>query len=296
MSNPVHLRPRSPESRAAWRWHEFRLPFVPGRVSAAIGRFVLTRAAPTVIVDLPFGYAMYCDLAEYVQCTIALNGEWEGEIFDACAPLVRAGEVVLDVGAHVGYASLRLAHMTGKSGRVVAFEPLPAHRTAVAAQFELNGIGAQLTLVNAAASDRAGSAWFSVPGGGNAGVGALATTKLGTLTVPTIRLDDWLNEAGITSVALCKMDIEGAEALALAGLSRSLTDGRVRALLLEIHPDELPRFGSSVDAVLAQLTSHGYRLRYWEQPGEFRDGPRSADSTYLLALAPGRAWPTTDTA
>lgn len=291
MSNPRHLRPRSPEARTAWRWHSFRLPFLPGRVNAWIGRFVLKRVAPIVIVDLPFGYAMSCDLAEYVQCTIALNGEWEGEIFDACAPLVLPGEVVLDVGAHVGYASLRLAAMTGKTGRVIAFEPMPAHRKAVAVQFALNGITEQLTLVDAAASDRAGTASFSVPGGANEGVGALATTKPGALTVATIRLDDWLDGAGITQVALCKMDIEGAEALALPGVSRFLAEGRMGALLLELHPDELPHFGSSVDAVVAMIASHGYRIRYWEQPGEFRDGPRSADSTYLLAIAPGRAWP-----
>jgi FkbM family methyltransferase len=267
------------------------VPLLPGRVSAWLGRLMLARTAPTVVVDLPFGYAMRLDLGEYVQCTIALNGEWEGEIFDACVPLVAPGEVVLDVGAHVGYASLRLAAMTGRTGRVIAFEPLPAHRQAVAAQFALNGIAQQLTIVAAAVSDRAGTASFAAPGGANAGTGALTTNGGGTLTVETLRLDDWLEQAGITRVALCKMDIEGAEALALPGLARFLGAGAVGALLLELHPGELPHFGSSVPAIVALLEGHGYRIRWWEQPGEFRDGPPSADANYLLAIAPGRAWP-----
>ena len=291
MNTTPHLRPGSAAARAAWRWHSLRLPLVPGRVSAWIGRVMLARTAPTVTVDLPFGYAMQLDLGEYVQCTIALNGEWEGDIFDACAPLVASGAVVLDVGAHVGYASLRLAAMTGRSGRVVAFEPLASHRRAVAAQFALNAISDQLTIVAAAASDRAGEASFAAPGGANAGTGALATSGRGTLTVETLRLDDWLDGAGISQVALCKMDIEGAEALALPGLSRFLNAGAVGALLLELHPGELPHFGSSVSAIVALLEGQGYRIRWWEQPGEFRDGPPSADANYLLAIAPGRTWP-----
>ena len=292
---PRVLVPGSAEARAAWRWHALRLPGLPARVNAAISRFMLAWRAPVVTVRLPFGPCMELDLAEYIQCTIALNGEWEGEIFDACAPFVAPGETVLDVGAHVGYGALRLAAMTGPTGRVIAFEPLERHRRAVERQFDLNDLGDQLTLVAAAASDRSGTASFAAPTGANAGIGALATERgtgaVATIQVATIRLDAWLDAAGVTRIALCKMDIEGAEALALPGLGHFLSGGLIGALLLEVHPADLPRFGSSVEAIVERLTTHGYRIRWWEQPGEFRDGPRSPDSHYLLAIAPGRWWP-----
>ncbi|MBI3790173.1 MAG: FkbM family methyltransferase, partial [Gemmatimonadetes bacterium] len=138
---------------------------------------------------------------------------------------------------------------------------------------------------------RAGTAAFTAPRGANAGVGALATDGAGSFTVQTLVLDDWLEQNGVDQLALCKMDIEGGEALALPGLARALAAHRVRALLLELHPSELPKFGSSSGAIVARLEGHGYRVRFWEPPGRFEDGPPRGDGTYLLALAPGVAWP-----
>ncbi len=289
MSAPRAVPIGSAAAQAAWRWHALQLPFVPGRVRASVARWMLAGYGQPITVVLPNGLAMRLDLRDHVQCHIAVTGEWEGAIFDACALFVDAGSTVLDVGAHVGYAALRLAAMTGPAGRVVAVEPVPAHQRAVEAQFALNGLAASLTIVNAAASDRLGEASFDSGIGSNAGTGRLAAH--GALTVPTLRLDDWLDAAGITGVSLAKIDIEGAEGLALAGLERTLGAARIGALLIELHPTELPRFGSSVAQVVAQLTAHRYRVRYWEQPGAFRDGPPSADVTYLLAIAPGASWP-----
>lgn len=280
----------SPEARAAWRWHAGGIPLLPGRVRRWLAPWAL-RSAPTVAVALPFGARMALDLREYVQCTIAITGEWEGEIFDAVAPLVEAGSTVLDVGAHVGYAALRLAWMTGPTGRVVAVEPLPAHQAAVSRQFALNGRAAQLTLVDAAASDREGTATFHVPDGQNAGIGTLADVGGTTRTVRTLALDDWLDAHGVATVSLLKLDIEGAEALALRGLARALGAHRVRALLIELHPGELPAFGSTAEREIAQLEAHGYRVRHWDNRGRFADAPPPEGIQYVLAVAPGVPFP-----
>ena len=72
-------------------------------------------------------------------------------------------------------------------------------------------------------------------------------------------LDDVLDEAGIDHVDLLKMDIEGAEGCALAGLSRALARRRVHRVLLEVHPQHLRDQGSSAGEVIAGLRGHGYR-------------------------------------
>lgn len=280
----------SPEARAAWRWHAGGLPLLPGRVRRWLAPWAL-RSAPTVVVALPFGARMALDLREYLQCTIAITGDWEGEIFDAVAPLVDAGSTVLDVGAHVGYAALRLAWMTGPSGRVVAVEPLPAHREAVARQFALNARTASLTLVDAAASDRAGTATFHVPDGQNAGIGTLADVGGATHTVRTLALDDWLEAERVATVSLLKLDIEGAEAPALRGLGRALAARRVRALLIELHPAELRAFDSTAEREIALLAGHGYRVRHWDNRGRFADAPPPEGIQYVLAVAPGVPFP-----
>ena len=50
-------------------------------------------------------------------------------------------------------------------------------------------------------------------------------------------IDDVLDRAGIEQVDLLKMDIEGAEGRAFAGLQRALADRRIKFLILEMHPN-----------------------------------------------------------
>jgi FkbM family methyltransferase len=72
-------------------------------------------------------------------------------------------------------------------------------------------------------------------------------------------LDTVLSRAAVETVDLMKIDIEGAEGLALDGLDRSLRAGRVRHLLLELHPAELKRRDADVQGVTARLREAGYR-------------------------------------
>ena len=40
-----------------------------------------------------------------------------------CARLIRDGDVVFDVGGHIGYMALYFASLVGAGGRVFSFEP-----------------------------------------------------------------------------------------------------------------------------------------------------------------------------
>ena len=312
MTDSREVEVGAPSIERAWQWHRFQSRWIPGRFATRLARRALRAWGAPVVVRLPAGFRMRLDLRDDIQCTIARNGEWEGEIFDACAALVRPGDTVLDVGAHVGYASLRFAQWVGAGGRVIAFEPLPAHLAAVRENLELNGWLDRASLVAAAASDRSGEAHFAVRDGLNLGVGALAAgpasrtaaSVAGTGThnapiagsvadtvVATVAMDDWLDaepdRRRVAHIALCKIDIEGAEGLALRGLSRSLAAHRIDALLVELHPATLPDFGDTVDGIVRLCASQGYRIRWWNNAGAFVAPPAPAGATYMLALAPG---------
>ncbi|MBI2795313.1 MAG: FkbM family methyltransferase [Gemmatimonadetes bacterium] len=281
----------APEIAGAWKWHRFHPRWIPDRLVARLAERALRAWAEPVVVRLPAGFRMRLDLRDDIQCTIAHNGDWEGEIFDACAARVRPGDTVLDVGAHTGYATLRFAQWVGDRGRVVALEPLPGHVAAIRRNLELNGWLARATIVEAAAGDHTGGGRFIAGSGLNLGVGALATaTPDGTagepLTVATVALDDWLEAGAITRVALCKIDIEGAEGLALRGLARACAARRIAALLVEVHPATLPAFGDSVPGIASWCEAHGYRISWWNNAGAFVAPPAPAGATYLLAVAP----------
>ena len=83
-----------------------------------------------------------------------------------------------------------------------------------------------------------------------------------TALIPTRRLDDFAEEFPATTPALIKIDIEGAELLALRGaeqwLRRPHTD-----VLLSLHPQYLgPRYGHTPEEVLGFLRDRGYATRF----------------------------------
>ncbi|MGQ0504416.1 MAG: FkbM family methyltransferase, partial [Myxococcaceae bacterium] len=76
--------------------------------------------------------------------------------------------------------------------------------------------------------------------------------------VSTVAIDALLDEHGVETVQLLKMDIEGAELFALRGMATGLRDHRYERILLELHPAELREHGSSTRDVVEQLTAAKY--------------------------------------
>ena len=72
------------------------------------------------------------------------------------------------------------------------------------------------------------------------------------------RIDDLLEESGIHSVDLIKMDIEGSEYHALRGAAKTLTKHRP-VVIIELNEGALRQCGSSSDDVIQLLGTFGYR-------------------------------------
>src|SRR5207253_6545315 len=83
------------------------------------------------------------------------EGVWEPLETYLVERRVREGDVVLDIGANIGYYTLVFAELVGDSGRVFAFEPEPANFALLSENTGLNG-RANVTLVNAAVADAGG--------------------------------------------------------------------------------------------------------------------------------------------
>jgi FkbM family methyltransferase len=268
----------------AWAWHSWSPHWLPGRATALVKRLALSRFATPGVCELDTGRKMLVSLNDAVQCTIAHRGEWEGEIHQALRQFVGSGDVVLDVGGHVGYSSLHFADWVGGQGEVFVFEPIPANAARIEANLELNGLRDRVEIIQSAVSDSAGEVEFVESSSLNTGMGAISVGR-GTRRVKTIALDNWLEQRNIDRVALLKLDIEGAEILALKGLLRTLASQRIGAVMMELHTQQLPLFGSSSQEVLDRLSAAGYRLSFWDDVGSFIDGPIRADCSYVLAVA-----------
>lgn len=177
-----------------------------------------------------------------------LTGSYEPAHTRLAASLVAHGSTILDVGAHTGYYTLLFAKLAGESGKVVAFEPDPTNCKYLRRHVEINRLSTVL-VVQAAVSDRAGRSQFAL--GTGSGTGRLGAT--GSLNVRTVDLDAYCAAEGIRP-ALIKMDVEGAELLALTG-ARGLLERSRPTLILSTH-------GSALHLeCMAFLRDLDYRLR-----------------------------------
>ncbi|TAK11228.1 MAG: FkbM family methyltransferase [Anaerolineae bacterium] len=184
-------------------------------------------------------------------------GTYEPDLQAALRELAQPGMTAYDVGAHIGYISLLLARAVRPSGRVFAFEPLPANLDRLRANLALNPQIANVTVIPAAASDRTGATRFLLHASGEMGkaegsAGRQAAYS-GAVDVAAIALDDFVYAQGHPAPGLLKLDIEGGEVLALPGMRRLLAEARP-VVLLELHGPE------SAAAAWAAFIAAGYSL------------------------------------
>ena len=171
------------------------------------------------------------------------------EVQESLRRLAGPGSVVFDVGAHAGFVTLCAAQIVEGTGRVVAFEPLPANLENLRRHVELNGLG-NVDVLPVALASVSGTARFDV--GNDLSTGHLAQD--GTVEVETASLDALLASGDVPPPDVVKVDVEGAEADVLAGADQ-LLGGRQPALILATHG--LDRHA----ACLEVLAGHGYRVQ-----------------------------------
>jgi FkbM family methyltransferase len=184
----------------------------------------------------------------------------EHEVQVALCKHLRPGDVVVDVGANYGLHTLLAARCVGETGKVYAFEPIPANCSLLEHHGRLNACEERILLIRQAASDTS-EGTIELYG---AAQGLAFSASLGqkdsiqpSLTVPVTTLDACLaGRAG--AIRLIKIDVEGAEGLVLRGAREILVRDRP-ILIVEVHSFALPKFGSSAAAFRREVESFGYR-------------------------------------
>jgi len=223
------------------------------------GRKLLTGRAPSI--PIPGGSRLYpADrFNDYVSIAIQHPGEEERRLVDNL--FGASGGVFIDVGANVGAMSL-LAHGTGRASRILAFEP--SHRYCEAWHHNMNANQVDnATLVQAAVGDYNGIAEFRVdprmPLNGKLNVGQVHFSTI-TQKVSMVTLDSVLQTHDPESIALLKIDVEGAEPLVIRGASEALRSGMVRAILFEFIVEFIEDMGENPYEFINLIKELGFSL------------------------------------
>lgn len=177
--------------------------------------------------------------------------------------LIQPGMIVADMGAHIGIYSV-IAALRG--AKVIAFEPEPHNRELL----RKNAEGLPITIIPKGVSDHEGSATLYLHGDNK---GRHSIFGEGTpLHIETTTLSE--------KVDFIKMDIEGAEPLALKGAC-SIIETYHPTLMMEFTPHLWEKAGESPADTLAWLSSLGYRIT------EIGKGEITEFSTYARAFPDG---------
>jgi FkbM family methyltransferase len=165
-------------------------------------------------------------------------GFYEADHAAVLQRVVKPGMIAFDVGANVGFYTLALSRLVGETGHVYAFEPEAKNVSILRRHIALNELR-NVTVVQAAVSNRTGLVEFE--GGGVLG-------RIGSNSeymVPAITLNDFV-ASGNPMPSFLKMDIEGAESLALEGASTLFEKGQC-IMMLATHGADVKQ--SCVDTV-----------------------------------------------
>ena len=171
---------------------------------------------------------------------------------------VPSGSTVIDVGANVGFFTLKFADWVGPSGRVIAIEPDTENFAALGRALIKSGVEARVTTRLAVAAAAPGSMRLQRnelhPGDHKIAVGGEAG-----LDVEAVAVDDLLAAWSKKTVSLMKIDVQGAEMMVLGGAGRTLSTPGL-ALFIEVDESALRRFGSSSDELCGFLLAQGFRM------------------------------------
>ncbi|MBE0429215.1 MAG: FkbM family methyltransferase [Thermoleophilia bacterium] len=173
---------------------------------------------------------------KWIAGSSANNGCWLGsyeyEQRLAFEKLVPENATVYDVGAHAGFYTLLSSLLVGPRGRVIAFEPLPRNLHFLREHLRLNHV-TNVEVIETALAERAGEVNFAE--GVNSFNARIATD--GGIRVKTAALDELVGGGRLPAPDYIKMDIEGAETLALKGAGHTLKKYHPTIFLTTHGPD-----------------------------------------------------------
>ena len=194
---------------------------------------------------------------------------------------IKKGNVVLDIGAHVGYYALLAAKLVGENGKVYAFEPDPRNFECLKKNVEQNGYK-NVVCLNKAVSNRTGKTklFFSEETDNSQIVNRKDGKK--SVTVDVTTLDNFFENKN-PRADFIKIDVEGAEGLALEGMTNLIKKNKNLKILTEFFPDRL-KFNIGAKKYLEILEK--YRFEFYDvNKKEVRNTPVTKECllrTYLV--------------
>jgi len=218
------------------------------------------------------GHVLFLDTKDSLNLSFSDYEIFETELIEK---ELKTGDVFLDIGANIGYHTLTAAKRVGPKGRVYAIEPEPENFSILEQNISINGYSDRCVLVRKGVSDKSGTqklyldpfncgghAFFNHFEKPEVFLGSRSVTLNENLDnfidVETISIDDFLSNNRRVNVV--KMDIEGAELLALRGMLETLKANKRIVIFSEFSPSAMNMVGGDYREFLEILKRLGFEV------------------------------------
>ncbi len=169
---------------------------------------------------------------------------------------VKPGEVVIDIGANVGFFTKRFARWVSDGGFVIAVEPEASNFRQLLRNLDNSGTAAVVRTVQGVAAEHSGMLKLAVnpihPGDHK--------IALEGVDVTAFTIDEMVRKEPSARVCLMKIDVQGAEERVLRGAQKTIQRDHP-AILVEMDDEALRQMGSSAERVVTWLMDFGYVIQ-----------------------------------
>ncbi len=214
-----------------------RRPIFPAEVSQSMRQLISSQEMFSQYHDymtqFPFwkyrayeinGTIYYIDYPDLIKGQLLQEIPWEPVEAALMTEYVQAGDVAVDVGAHIGIHTMHLCSLVGSQGRVIAIEPQRKLYRELFYNLTANGFE-NATLFFNAIGNGSGSIELGLVEMGNEGA---RRCELGSKEFVDLRTIDSLN---LEQLDFLKIEVNGMELDALAGAERTIARCRPKILI-----------------------------------------------------------------
>lgn len=170
---------------------------------------------------------------------------------------IHEGDIVVDVGAHIGYFTLIFSKLVGDNGKVYSFEADPTNFEILMKNLEVNKIK-NVTCENFAISDKNGKVKLFNANSSTANR-LFSSEDENFIEIESITLDEYFQDKNM-KIDFLKLDIQGAEPLAMKGMKELFKKNQPLKILLEWWPNGIKKLGEEPESHLKFLENKGYQI------------------------------------
>lgn len=217
-----------------------------------------------------FGFPLHLDDADSLGLTRP-DPDYERLEVACCRTLIKPGNRVLDIGAHIGLYSILFSSLVGTNGLVIAFEPEPKNRDLLERNILLNNC-TNTVVYPFALTDKENSSEKLYCCPFNSGMHRLypSVCSDGTAITVPCRSGDEIVTGPIDFI---KIDVEGLEERAIKGLDKCIRSSPNISILMEYFPLALIESGTKPSELISLLSGFGLSPFSLSQPGIKRTTP-----------------------